>query len=427
MILLAIVIFVHELGHFWAALACGFKVEAFSIGFGPRLFGIRIRDTDFRLSAVPVGGYVRIVDHQSRDENATDPRSCQSKPRWQRAVVIAAGPLANLVLAVGIVAGLYMYAFPEQVKTTDPVITSIKAGSPAARAGLQAGDRIVQLNGKQDPDWDFIVMQEALNADHAMHGIFERHSQRARFTITPRTDSGQGIGFAGWGGEQNLRVEGIEEGSPAARAGLRTRDLLIAANGQRLASAVKVQQVVFHSGGHPLKFQVMRNGHLEDVTITPVATNDPTAPWRIGIRFAIPVQTVKLRLGPALSQSLRLNQHTSLMIFQGFGRIVAGRVSVKSLSGPIGIAQMSREAAQAGAWDYLFLMALLSLQLGLFNLFPIPILDGGALLILSIEMLLQREMKLQVKEIISRLGCAFLIMIVVLVMYNDLSRLLTRS
>lgn len=295
MILLGIVILVHELGHFWAALALGFKIETFSIGFGPRLFGIKIRKTDFRLSAVPLGGYVRIVGHESRGEKATDPRSFHSKPRWQRALVIIAGPLSNMVFAIGMVAGLYMHAFPKQVDTTGPVIASMKQGSPAARAASRTKDFSAVVKGK------------------------------------------------------------------------------------------------------------------------------------IGISSAIPVKAVKLRLGPAISQSLRLNGQTALMVFQVLAGIVDRRVSAKSLSGPIGITQMSRAAAQAGAWDYLFFMALVSLQLALFNLFPIPILDGGALLILTIEMLLQREIKLQVKNTISTLGCAFLTIMVVVVIYNDISRLLARS
>ena len=142
----------HELGHFWAALAVGIKVETFSIGFGPRLFGFRRGTTDFRVSAVPFGGYVRMLGDQAGDEKAADPDSFLAKPRWQRAIVIIAGPLMNIILAVGIVAGLYMYAFPKEVDTTDPMVTSIKPDSPAAQAGIKTGDRIVELDGKKDPN-----------------------------------------------------------------------------------------------------------------------------------------------------------------------------------------------------------------------------------------------------------------------------------
>lgn len=426
-ILLGVMILVHELGHFWAALAVGIKVETFSIGFGPRLFGIRRGETDFRVSAVPFGGYVRMLGDQAGDEKASDPRSFLAKARWQRAIVIIAGPLMNIVLAVGIVAGLYMYAYPKEVNSTDPTITTIKAGSPAAQAGLRTGDRIVKLNGKQDPNWDFVLMQEALNANHPIKGVIERHGQRIPFTVTPRMDPKQGIGVAGWGGEQNIEVGEIAPGSPAAQADLQVNDLFMTVNGQQVASPVTVQQAIFHSAGKPVDFQVMRKGHLVKLTITPTATKDPKMPFHIGVGFKMPVQMVKLGFGPAMEQSLRFNKQNALMVFQVLGGIIERRVSPKSLSGPIGIAQMSSEAAQAGAWSYLFVMAFVSLQLAIFNLLPIPILDGGTLLMLIIEMLLQREVSLQVKETIFKLGFVFLMMVVVFVIYNDLSRVLTKS
>ncbi len=426
-ILLGVMILIHELGHFWAALAVGVKVETFSIGFGPRLFGLRRGDTDFRISAVPFGGYVRMLGDQAGDEKVSDPRSFQSKARWQRAIVIIAGPLMNILLAIGIVAGLYMYAFPKEVDSTDPMITTIKAGSPAAEAGLKPGDRIVKLNGKQDPNWDFVLMQEALNANHPIQGVIERHGQHLPFTVTPHMDPKQGIGVAGWGGEQNIEVGEVQQGSPAAQAGLESGDLFMAVNGQQVASPVTVQQAVFHSKGKPVDFEVMRHGHLEKLTITPTPTKDPKMPFHIGVSFKVPVQIVKLGPAPALEQSLRFNKQNALMVFQVLGGIVERRVSPKSLSGPIGIAQMSSAAAQAGAWSYLFLMAFVSLQLAIFNLLPIPILDGGTLLMLIIEMLLQREVSLQVKETIFKLGFVFLMMVVVFVIYNDLSRVLTSS
>jgi regulator of sigma E protease len=426
-ILLGIMILVHELGHFWAALAVGVKVETFSLGFGPRLFGIRRGETDFRISAVPFGGYVRMLGEQAGDERTADPRSFQSKARWQRAIVIIAGPLMNILLAIGIVAGLYMYAFPKQLDTTDPMITAIQAGSPASDAGLKPGDKIVELNGKQDPNWDFVLMQEALNANHPLRGTVQRHGQNMPFSVTPRMDPKQGIGVAGWGGEQNIQVGEVAVGSPAALAGLQPGDLFMTVNGQQVASPVTVKQAITHSAGQPVDFQVMRNGHLRDVTITPAASKDPKMPWHIGVGFKLPVQIVKLGPVGALEQSLRFNKQNALMVFQVLGGIVERRVSPKSLSGPIGIAQMSSEAAQAGAWSYLFLMAFVSLQLAIFNLLPIPILDGGTLLMLIIEMLLQREVSLQVKETIFKLGFVFLMMIVVFVIYNDISRVLTSS
>ena len=427
-ILLGVMILVHELGHFWAALAVGVKVETFSFGFGPRLFGFRRGETDFRVSAIPFGGYVRMLGEMPGDEKAAvDPRSFLAKTRWQRAIVIVAGPLMNVILAIGIVAGLYMYAYPKEVDTTNPVITTIKAGSAAAKAGLAPGDRIVQLGSKRNPNWDDILTQEALNANHPIQVVAERRGQKLNFTVTPRMDEKEGIGVAGWSGEQDVQIGDVLKDSPAQAAGLEPGDLFAEVNGQPVASAVTVQQAVFHSGGKPVEFKVVRNGHTRTIKVTPMPGNDPKMPWRIGISFRLPVQFVKLDFPQAVAQSLRFNQRNALMIFQVLQSIVERRVSTKSVAGPIGIAQMSSEAAQQGPWNYLFLMAVVSLNLAIFNLLPIPILDGGTLLLLIIEMLLQRDVSMQVRETVLKLGFVFLMMIVVFAIYNDISRILTRS
>ena len=426
-ILLGVMILIHELGHFWAALAVGIKVETFSIGFGPRLFGFKRGDTDFRFSAILFGGYVRMLGEQPGDEKAADPRAFQAKARWQRALVIIAGPLMNVLLAIGLVTGLYMYAFPKQVDTTDPRITTIAANSPASQAGLQVGDKIVELNGRQHPDWEYVLTEEALNANHSIPIIVLRDGQRIATNVTPQMDQKQGIGEAGWSGELDVQVGGVQQGSPAQAAGLRAGDVFLRVNGQPVVSTVTIRQIVFHSAGKPVDFQVSRHGELRNVSVVAKATGDPKQPWLIGITFKMPVQFIKLGFGPALVESLRFNRQNALMWFQVLKSLIERRVSTKSVSGPIGMSQMASEAAQHGPWDYLFLMSVVSLQLAMLNLLPIPILDGGTLLMLAIEMLMQREISLQLKENIFRLGFVFLMMIVVFVIYNDISRILTKG
>jgi regulator of sigma E protease len=426
-ILLGVMILVHELGHFWAALAVGVRVETFSIGFGPRLLGFKRGATDFRLSAIPFGGYVRMLGEQPGDENALDPQSFQAKARWQRAIVIIAGPLMNILLAIGIVTGLYMYEFRKEIDTKDPVITSVKPNSPAAEAGFQSGDRIVQFGDQKDPNWDYLSTQEALNANHTMDVMVDRHGRQLKLSVTPRMDPKEGIGSIGWIGEQNIQIGEIQAGSPAAGAGLKPGDLFLNVDGQAVASPVTVQHAVVHSEGKPVDLQVVRNGQVLHFSIAPVKTNDSKLPYRIGVSFRLPVEIVKLTFPQAFAQSLRFNRQNALMIFQMLGSIIERRVSPKSVSGPIGIAVMSNEAAQQGPWMYLLLMALVSLNLAIFNLLPIPILDGGTLLLLVIEMLLQREVSLRIKETIFKLGFVFLMMIVVFVIYNDISKILTKS
>jgi len=444
-ILLGIMILIHELGHFWAALAVGVKVETFSIGFGPRLFGFKRGETDFRVSAIPFGGYVRMLGEQpgqsvvlqaaeldrQRDpgdaEDVMDPRAFYAKPRWQRAIVIIAGPLMNVILAVAIVAGLYMYAFPKEVETADPVITSIVPGSPAARAGLQAGDKIVQIGGKHDPNWQDVVTLESLNANRALPVIVERRGQKLSYAVTPKMDPKEGIGVAGWNGEEDVQIGQVLKDSPAATAGLRPGDLLLSVNNQPVVSPLVLRQAVIQSAGKPVSIKVMRDNRVQTIAVTPTPTSDPKLPWHIGIEFSYRVQIVRLPFVPALGQSLKFNTQNATMIFRVLGSIVERRVSPKALAGPIGIAQLSSEAAQQGPLSFLLLMSVVSLNLAIFNLLPIPILDGGTLLLLIIEMLLQREVSLQVKETVLKLGFVFLMMIVVFVIYNDISRIVTNG
>jgi regulator of sigma E protease len=418
-------ILIHELGHYVAARLVGVKVETFSFGFGPRLFGFKRGETDFRVSAVPFGGYVRMLGEQPGDEPSTDPRSFQAKARWQRALVVIAGPLMNIVLAVVLITGLYMHGFPKEVASGDPVISSVEPGSPAAKAGIQPGDKIVALNGRQHPTWQDVLTQEALNANHPLSVVVDRNGQNVNFKVSPRMDPKLGVGVAGWAGD--VQVGEVTKGMPAQAAGLLPGDLLIRINNQPVASAATVQQAVMRSGGRPIQVLLMRDGHIQTLSVTPVPTTNSKMPWRIGIGFRMPVEMVKLGLGPAFKESVRLNVQNATLIFQVLGSIVERRVSPKTLAGPIGIAQMSSEAAHEGAASFFGWMALVSLNLAIFNLLPIPILDGGTLLMLVVEMLIQREMSMQVKETIFKLGFVFLMMIVVFVIYNDISRILTNS
>jgi regulator of sigma E protease len=424
--LLGIMILVHELGHFWAALAVGIKVDVFSVGFGPRLFGFRRGDTDFRLSAIPLGGYVRMAGEQPGDENALDPRSFHAKARWKRAIVIIAGPLMNVVLAIGIVTGLFMHEFRRLDDGSGPaVISSVESGSAAAQARLQAGDRIVRFGRRKDPDWEYLGAQGALNANRAISVAVERQGQQINLTVTPRMDPKEGVGTIGWIPLQRLLIGKVQAGSPAQAAGLKPGDMLFGVNGQPIAGPQTVQQAVAGSGGRSVELDLARGGRTQKITVTPVKTTDPKLPrYLMGVEFGL---VEKLSFTDAFAQSLHFNQQNALMIFQMLGSILERRVSPKSVSGPIAMAKMSSDALRLGMLYYLQLMAIVSLNLAIFNLLPIPILDGGTLLLLLIEMALQREVSVNIKETVLKLGFVFLMMVVVFVLYNDISRRFTAS
>jgi regulator of sigma E protease len=427
-ILLGVMILIHELGHYWAALSVGVRVDTFSIGFGPRLFGFRRGDTDFRVSAILFGGYVRMLGELPSDEQIQDPRSLQAKSRWQRAIVVAAGPVMNMLLAVAIVTGLYMHAFERQVNSTDPIVTTVAPDSAAARAGIQAGDRIVQIGGDRHPNWQQVLTEEALNPNHPVPVVVERKNARLEFTVVPALDPKQGIGIAGWNGDPDVELDSVQKDSPAEAAGLRPGDLLISVNDKPVSSAETVTEQVVNSHGKPLDVIVMRKGHFERISVTPTSVGESRLPWHIGVSLRPRGEIVKLSLFPALVESVKTNERYATLLLEGLRSIVERRVAAgKMLSGPIGIAVMSSEAAHEGPISYFALMAMVSLNLAIFNLLPIPILDGGTLLMLIIEMLLQREVSLRVKETVFKLGFVFLMMVVVFVIYNDISRILTKS
>lgn len=425
LVLLGVMILIHELGHYWAALACGIKVETFSFGFGPRLFGFRRGDTDFRVSAIPFGGYVRMTGEQAGDDQAADPRSFQAKSRWQRAIVVIAGPLMNIVLAVGIGTGLFMHAYPKFAESTDPVIGKIQPGSAAEQAGLQVGDRILQFGKQASPSWMEVQTSEALNGGHTLEVLIERKGQRHTYQLTPALDAKTGTGAAGWFLEPAVIIAEVEPNMAAAHAGLRAGDLLVSVGGRPVTSLEGVQQTISKANGKPVDVTFVREGAFQKISVTPVATADTGGQGRIGIKFGYEV--VKLPFPQAMVESVRWNSQRATLIFQVIDSIVERRMSPKTLEGPIGIAKRSKEAAHEGAVSFFDLMAMVSLNLAIFNLLPIPLLDGGVLLLLFIEIVIRRDMSLQFKEAVFKLGFVFLMMIVVFVLYNDISKLFTNG
>lgn len=423
-ILLGVMILIHELGHYWAAISVGIRVDTFSIGFGPRLFGFRRGDTDFRVSAVPLGGYVRMYGELPGEENAAaDPRSFLGKARWQRAIVVAAGPLMNVLLAIAIVTGLYMHSFRKEVDPQNPVITSVAPDSAAAKAGVQPGDRIIQVGSRTNPNWEDVENSAVLSANHPLPVVVQRGSETLHLTLTPTLDPEQGIGEAGWNADPDVELMQVDPSAPAAQAGLKVGDYIISVNREPVLSTLDVVDQVSKSHGQPMEVVFMRNGQIHKVSVTPAANKDSKLPWHLGVQVGPRGEVVKLAFGPALVEALRWNEKNGTLIFDALRSLVERRVSPKSIQGPISIARMSTQAAEQGPIPFLGLMAIVSLNLAIVNLMPIPILDGASLLTLIIEMIMQREVSMRVKETALKLGFVFLMVLVVFVIYNDISHL----
>ena len=423
LVLIGVMILIHELGHFWAARYFDVRVDAFSFGFGPRLFGYRRGETDFRFSLIPFGGYVKMAGEQPGDEAVSDPRGFLSKPRWQRLIIAFAGPFMNIILAVGLVTGMFMVRFPKEPDPVDPVIGYVVPGSAAARAGIQPGDQVLQIDDKSDPNWYDVQIHEISSANRPMTVWVRRNGERMQFTVTPVFDQHRGIGFAGWDRQVDVEVKSVMPGYAAELAGLRPGDILLSVNGQPLRSTAGLSDAISNGKGAPVQIAYKRAGKLGTVAITPRYANDEKR-WLIGVHQEERMEFTALPFPDALRESFRENVRYATIIFQMLKGIVERRMSPRSLSGPVQMADAARQAAQEGPMAFLGLMAMVSLNLAVFNLLPIPILDGGVILMLLVEMLMRRDLSLQVKEAVLKLGFVFLMVVVAFVLYSDISKIL---
>jgi regulator of sigma E protease len=426
LILIGVMILIHELGHYWAARTFDVKVEAFSFGFGPRLFGFRKGETDFRFSAILFGGYVKMAGEQPGDEAASDPRSFQAKPRWQRLVIAFAGPAMNIILAVGLLTALFMIRYPKLANADDPAtIGYVTSGSPAAQAGLQEGDTIVQIDDIRDPKWQDILLKEVASAGRELYVGYRRNGQRLQTTVVPKLEDKTGLGTSGWEEQTQVLVGGVMKGMDAERVGLKRGDVLVSVNGTPIRSMSKLHEVIRASAGSPVQLVYERDGKQSTAQVKPsYSTADGTGRWMIGVQLERPIVITKLGFGEALRESVDQNIKSASLIYQFLQGLIERRMSAKSIEGPIGIARLSGDAAREGPTAFIGLMAMVSLNLAVFNLLPIPILDGGLILLLLIEMVMRRDMSMQVKEAVFKVGMVFLMVVVVFVLYNDISKLL---
>jgi regulator of sigma E protease len=428
LVLIGVMILVHELGHFWAARYFHVKVDAFSFGFGPRLFGFRRGDTDYRISAIPFGGYVKMAGEQPADDSAQDPRGFLAKPRWQRLIIALAGPFMNVVLSILLLAGLFMVQYQKVIEEGGAVIGHVESNSPAAKAGFADGDKIIQIDGEKSPSWEDIRTREMISAGKMLDVSVERAGAIKNLRVMPVLDSVDQVGLAGWEERSQILVRGLSPGKPGQLAGLQNGDLLLAINGEPILSPFKLQETVRSTNGKPVVLDVKRGTETRRFTVSPVFS-DADKHYVIGIEMGRKVDVINTRLAllPAFRESIRQNARSASLIYLSLKGIVERRLSAKALQGPIGMAKLSGDAARLGAATFIMLMAAVSVNLAIFNLLPIPILDGGVIVMLLIEMLMGRDLSSTVKEGVLKAGFVFLMAIVVFVLYNDISKILPQG
>jgi regulator of sigma E protease len=427
-IALSVLVFVHELAHFIVAKACGVKVEVFSLGFGRRIIGFQHKETDYRISMLPLGGYVKMAGEIPGEETTGSSEEFVEHPRWQRALIAVAGPTSNVLLAIVVLTGVYMRHNEVEKYLSQPVVLEyIAKTSVAAKDGFQTGDRVVRVDSVKNPTWWDFMVQSALGADHKVSADVLRDGNTIPLTFTPDGDPIGEDGFVPIMSDGPLKVEGVETDMPAGRAGLKPGDEILAVDTQPIHSIYTFKAYLQDHNAAPVMMTVQRNGQTLKMPIQPALVADAAGgpQYQIGIRtMPPPAINQKQNLPDAFKHSIQTNIKNSTLIFATLRRMFSFRLSPKQVAGPIGIVQMASETAQEPGWTPLLsLMAMISLNLAIVNLLPFPILDGGVILLLAIEGLMRRDLKPQIKERVYQGAFVILAVLFMLLIFNDISKL----
>ncbi len=442
-VVLGILIFFHELGHFLVARLFGVGVEKFSLGFGPRLFGKTVGMTDYRISAIPLGGFVKMVGDEPDAEIDAQmlPYSFTHKHVFKKIMIVAAGPFFNLLLAVIIYAGFFTFIGTEDIR---PVVNHVVEESPASRVGLQAGDLVVSVDGQTVVAWGDINRLIADGKGGEVRITIKRGDAFSTVVVTPQTRVAKDIlgddvpyydvGFSGLTPLKAVVGE-VADGYPAKKAGMQKGDLIVAINDRPVDSWNTMKTIISQCKGEPLAVRVVRGEATLTVDIVPVLYSEENVlgekvdSYRIGISspgIDIPeADRIIIKRGPmqAVVESVDQTYQISRLTLLSIGKLIKGTVSTKTLGGPIMIAEMAGQQAKAGLTNLIFFIAVLSINLAVLNFLPIPVLDGGHLMFFFIEAVIGRPINIRTREIAQQAGVFILIMLMIFVFYNDIMRL----
>ena len=445
---LGVVIVVHESGHFLVAKAVGVYVKTFSVGFGPKLLKRRVGETEYAISAVPFGGYVKMagegVMEQVQDagtgevaadgELIPEERFFSSKSTLQRLAIVTAGPAMNLVLALVVVIGL-VYTHGLQV-TPITTLGTVDENGPAATAGLAPGDRIVSVAGEPSLSWEEMLIRltdEAAAGRTPVPIVYERDGTRATAQITPTRDpEGSDLWIVGMRYRPDARVGKVKKGGPADLAGLREGDVIVAVNGEPVTDFDAIAQVIHKSIGQPVQLAWERAGQQFTASVVPEKAEVPVDYDNVEtfgrIYFEQYRENRKVGMARAVQEGgLRTWSMISGTVDYLFSRIqqliTKGKTSADAVSGPIGIARMAGEMAMWGFDRLLWFLSILSVNLFLLNLLPIPVLDGGHAMFIVYEMLSRRRVNQRVQTIATQVGFVLLLLFMVFVLARDVMNL----
>ena len=437
---LGVAINIHEFGHFIVAKLFGMRVEAYSFfGLGPRIWGFKVGHTDYRISAIPLGAYVKLYGDEatapleggdSSSEKVPESELYELRPRWQKFLVMLGGPFMNIMLALAIpFIGALMYGVPSMPA---PVIGVVRPGGVAEAAGVKVGDRIVAFDGIENPTWGNIRDDAMISPDKEIAVTVDRGGQRIPLTIKPRREeiAGSAVGDVDMipdAGVEPVEVGSVSPDSPAAQAGLMPGDRVLAFNGQTVRNSQELSGQIRENKDAPITLSIERNGQRQDIK---TQARDDNGTYRIGIGFSAGSVTTRepVGIGGAMAFAVESNLRVIRLTGRVLGQLFTGQRSVKDagLAGPVGIVgQIAMVVREAGFAGLVSILAIISLNLGVFNLLPIPMLDGGQIMVLGIEKVMSwfgRTLSMAWKERIQLTGLAVILLLIVFVTFLDISR-----
>lgn len=417
-IVFGVLVFIHEFGHFFTAKLVGVRVEVFSLGFGQRLFGFKKGGTDYRVCLIPLGGYVKLLGEGMFDKNRElAPDDFMAKNRFQRFLIMVMGSIMNIILAIVLVAIINMagVTVPEY-QEQPPVIGYIDPGSPAEKAGLLIEDEILKINGRQVKTWNDVEINIGSKPDQVLTLEVKRSGQILNVPLKTDKITKYDMGYAGFRAKILTQVMMVTPGSPAEKAGVKPGDVMLAINDQPVFFYNFVEKIE-KNPEVPVKITVDRQGQILDLTVTPRKEGNV---GKIGVMQGAKSVTQKYSLFPAIARSLNDNAKNTFLVMNFLKDLFTGRASAKQLGGPLEIAKFSYAAMQMGLLQLLSWIAIISLQLGILNLLPIPVFDGGQIFVLMIEAIIRRDLSPRMREIWLQIGFLLVIFIMGFVILNDL-------
>jgi regulator of sigma E protease len=433
-LVLGLMVLIHELGHFIVAKACGVRVEAFAIGFGKRLVGFRRGETDYQINALPLGGYVKMAGEIPGEDNTNDPGELNNHPRWQRMLIAIAGPVANFLLAFGLMLGVCMTHYEVNQYESGPAVTDyISPDSPVAATGIHTGETIVGFAGIDNPTWEDVFNESALNLNRTVPMAFLRDGQRVNTSFTVSTTATSPdqfdpftLGFVPKMQTNPVEVSALVSGAPAERAGLKPADQIVSIDGLPVHSVPTLLAYMQDQKGKPAMLDVLRNSQHTAIPITPALSDagDGTKAYRLGFEFVPPPVVIeRLPFGKSAKIAWTVNKKSARLIVDVIKGMFERHISVKNLSGPIGIEQVVQQAAKLGWMPFVKTVAGISINLGMFNLLPFPILDGGMIFLLIVESIFRRDLPMPIKERIYQVAFVCILVFAAMVIFNDITKL----